>query len=140
MSHDSEIDVPVQAAGMIATAHRLSAAIPRGMVRIDLYDAPDAIYFGEITPYSSRALHRRCVRRALPVDRPRSDAPGVRSCMVSVALRLPHRACRVRNDVVLDAESVVRRAFYLDHRDALNIYPTWDLSRDAVLLRVRRPL
>lgn len=30
--------------------------------------------------------------------------------------------------------------FYEAHRDALNIYPTWDLSRDAVLLRVRRPV
>lgn len=49
--HDSEIEVPMQAAGMIETARRLSAAIPRGMVRIDLYDAPDAIYFGEVTPF-----------------------------------------------------------------------------------------
>lgn len=30
--------------------------------------------------------------------------------------------------------------FYDDHREALCIYPTWDLSHDAVMIRVRKPL
>lgn len=48
--NDSSIGVPRQAAAMVDVARRLSAAIPRPMVRIDLFDADDAVYFGEVTP------------------------------------------------------------------------------------------
>jgi SAM-dependent methyltransferase len=30
-------------------------------------------------------------------------------------------------------------SFYADHRDVLNRYPVWDLSHDAVMIRVRKP-
>lgn len=49
--HDSEIAAPRQADAMMAAAQRLSASIPRPMVRIDLYDSDDGVYFGEVTPF-----------------------------------------------------------------------------------------
>lgn len=51
VKNDPSISVPRQAEAMIDTARLLSAAIPRPMVRIDLFDADDAVYFGEVTPF-----------------------------------------------------------------------------------------
>lgn len=48
--HDSGIELPDHHGEMMRTAERLSAAIPRAMVRIDLFSAPSGVYFGEVTP------------------------------------------------------------------------------------------
>jgi hypothetical protein len=48
--HDPDLEPPRHAEELLAVAARLSAAIPRPMVRIDLFDGADGSVFNEITP------------------------------------------------------------------------------------------
>jgi hypothetical protein len=47
---DPTIEPPVHAEQVLATARRISAAVPRAMLRVDLYDDVDGVVFGEVTP------------------------------------------------------------------------------------------
>ncbi|MFX0539149.1 ATP-grasp fold amidoligase family protein [Ornithinimicrobium sp. Y1847] len=44
-----DVPVPDRLAEMVAIAERLSRAVPLPFVRIDLYDLPESIFFGEVT-------------------------------------------------------------------------------------------
>ena len=48
--HDPDIEVPRDLAAMVEAARVLSLAVPVPFVRVDLYQVPDGIMLGEITP------------------------------------------------------------------------------------------
>ncbi|MFA9429714.1 ATP-grasp fold amidoligase family protein [Egicoccus sp. AB-alg2] len=47
---DQEMARPHHPGELVAVAERIAAALPGHFVRVDLYDAPDGVVFGEITP------------------------------------------------------------------------------------------
>ena len=51
IAYDFDMALPRRADEMIEISERLSAAIPRGFIRIDLFDGDDGVYFGEVTPF-----------------------------------------------------------------------------------------
>lgn len=56
---DPTIEPPLHAEELLATARRVSSAVPRAMLRVDLYDAVDGVVFGEITPAPGGAQRYR---------------------------------------------------------------------------------
>lgn len=48
--HDHDIPVPANLDALMEVAARLSIAIPRAFIRVDLYDIDGRIVFGELTP------------------------------------------------------------------------------------------
>lgn len=47
---DPTIEVPRHADELVRVARRISTAIPRAMLRIDLYSVEEGVFFGEVTP------------------------------------------------------------------------------------------
>jgi TupA-like ATPgrasp len=64
VTNDAAIAVPRQAESMVEVARRLSASIPRPMVRIDLFDSDNVAWFGEVTPFPGGSF-----TMATPYDR-----------------------------------------------------------------------
>lgn len=63
---DRTIQPPVHAAQLVDVARRVSAAVPRSFVRVDLYDGVEGIVFGEVTPEpGGDHVFRRDVDRAM---------------------------------------------------------------------------
>ncbi len=50
LRHDHDIPVPSNLGALMEVASRLSRAIPRPFIRVDLYDVDGRIVFGELTP------------------------------------------------------------------------------------------
>lgn len=54
---DSSIQAPVHAGALMSVAQRISAAVPRPFVRVDLYDSVAGPVFGELTPEPGGPVH-----------------------------------------------------------------------------------
>lgn len=72
---DRSIRPPEHADEVLSLARRISCAVPRPFLRVDLYDGRDGVVFGELTPHPGGAQRfSRRVDRMLGVEWERAEA------------------------------------------------------------------
>ena len=101
-AYDASIPPPRNGAALMSMAARISAAVPRAFLRVDLYEDEEGPVFGEITPYPGGGQRfRRDIDRMLGACWEESEARllvrGARAGVLSPAtVELPESATVLR--------------------------------------------